>query len=64
VSKLGYGDRVAVGVSSVHGLDGCLPADHLHVSGAPGALGPDPRTGFDAVRFYRYWVGELGKRGF
>ncbi len=41
---------------------GCIPADHLDEIGAVG-VGPDPDTGFDAVRFYRNNVYELAALG-
>ena len=42
---------------------GCLPADHYDVIGQFDDFGPDPRTGFDAARFYAGLVNDLAERG-
>ncbi len=42
---------------------GCVPADHYDVIGQFGDLGPDPDTGFDAVRFYLNLCADLAARG-
>ncbi len=38
---------------------GCLPADHLEVAGDPDSPGINPRTGYDAVRFFELLAEEL-----
>lgn len=43
---------------------GCIPADHLDEVGQVRRVGPDRRTGFDHLRFYRTMVFELAAMGF
>ena len=43
---------------------GCVPTDHWGIIGSSRAPGPDPRTGFDIVRFYRNLVFDLAKQGY
>lgn len=43
---------------------GCIPADHLDEVGQTRHDGPDQRTGFDHVRFYRNVAYELAANGF
>lgn len=45
-------------------FQGCIPADHSDEVGQQTAGAPDPRTDFDAGRFYRQVAGDLGLRGF
>ena len=42
---------------------GCIPADHLDEVGYE-KEGPDPRTGFDHLAFYRDVAAGLRARGF
>lgn len=44
-------------------FEGCLPADHYDLVGEIGHTTRDPRTGFDAPRFYRFVAGQLAARG-
>jgi len=44
-------------------FQGCVPADHYDVIGQIGNTTRDPRTGFDAPRFYRSVAGDLAARG-
>jgi triacylglycerol lipase len=43
---------------------GCVPTDHWGIFGSERAPGPDRRTGFDLVRFYRNVAYDLSARGF
>lgn len=43
---------------------GCLPADHLDEVGQPHHDAPDPKTGFDHLRFYRNVARDLAELGF
>ena len=43
---------------------GCYPGDHLDAAGQIGDEGPDPRTGFDYLRFYRNLAFDLAAQGF
>jgi triacylglycerol lipase len=43
---------------------GCLPASHLSELGQVSLTRPDPRTGFDHLRFYRNIAFELSAKGF
>lgn len=43
---------------------GCIPADHSDEVGQQTAGVPDPRTDFDAGRFYRQVADDLAARGF
>ena len=57
------------GMVSVHSarwgeFRGCIPADHYDVIGQLEDGGADPRTGFDAPRFYGNVVAELARMGF
>lgn len=57
-------DGMIAVASAKHGLfRGCLPADHYDVIGQIGHVTRDPRTGFDAARFYRFVLGDLAARG-
>lgn len=64
-AKLLPNDGMATVESAKHGdFRGCIPADHLDEVGQIRDAGPDRRTGFDAVRFYRNVAFELADRGF
>lgn len=43
---------------------GCYPGDHLDAAGQIGDEGPDPRTGFDYLRFYRNLAFDLAAQGY
>lgn len=43
---------------------GCVPTDHWGIFGSARAPGPDKRTGFDLIRFYRNMAYDLASRGF
>jgi triacylglycerol lipase len=43
---------------------GCIPADHLDQVGQINDEGPDRRTGFDYLRFYRNIAFELAEMGY
>lgn len=43
---------------------GCYPGDHLDAAGQIGDEGPDPRTGFDYLRFYRNLAFDLAEQGY
>ena len=45
-------------------FQGCIPADHLDEVGQPGDVGPNRRTGFDHLRFYRNVAFGLARKGF
>ncbi|MCA9664753.1 MAG: hypothetical protein KC503_04165 [Myxococcales bacterium] len=42
---------------------GCVPADHYDMVGQIGSFGVDPRSGFDAARFYANLAADLAARG-
>lgn len=42
---------------------GCIPTDHFGAFGSGRAPGPDKRTGFDLVRFYRNVAFDLARQG-
>lgn len=56
----------AVPVSSAKwgNFRGCVPADHLDLLGLYQDKAPNPKTGFDYVRFYRAMAFELAEMGF
>ncbi len=43
---------------------GCVPADHLDLLGLYKDKPPNPKTGFDFIRFYRTMAYELAEMGF
>ncbi len=43
---------------------GCYPGDHLDAAGQINDEGPDPRTGFDYLRFYRNLAFDLAAQGY
>ncbi len=43
---------------------GCYPGDHLDAAGQINDGGPDPRTGFDHLRFYRNLAFDLAAQGY
>lgn len=58
-------DGVATVASAKWGrFRGCYPGDHLDAAGQIGDEGPDPRTGFDYLRFYRNLAYDLAEQGF
>lgn len=58
-------DGVSTVQSSKWGeFQGCIPADHLDQVGQIRDEGPDRRTGFDYLRFYRNLAFDLSARGF
>jgi triacylglycerol lipase len=63
-ASLGPGDGMVAVASARWGtFRGCLPADHYDVIGQFDDRGPDPRTGFEADRFYAAVIRELAERG-
>lgn len=64
-TELRPNDGVATVESSKWGrFRGCYPGDHLDAAGQIGDEGPDPRTGFDYLRFYRNLAFDLAAQGF
>ncbi|RYG85718.1 alpha/beta fold hydrolase, partial [bacterium] len=58
-------DGIVAVESQKHGeFRGCVPTDHWGIIGSTRAPGPDTRTGFDLVRFYRNLAFDLAKRGY
>ena len=55
---------VAVASARWQNFRGCVPADHYDVIGQMNDFGADPRTGFDAQRFYSMVLTDLAERGF
>ena len=64
-TELRPNDGVATVESSKWGrFRGCYPGDHLDAAGQIGDEGPDPRTGFDYLRFYRNLAFDLAAQGY
>ncbi len=62
--NLEIGDGVVAVDSARWGrFRGCLPADHFDLIGQVDDVGPDPDTGFDALRFWRATIDDLARRG-
>ncbi len=64
-TQLRPNDGVATVESSKWGrFRGCYPGDHLDAAGQINDGGPDPRTGFDYLRFYRNLAFDLAAQGY
>ena len=64
-TELRPNDGVATVESSKWGrFRGCYPGDHLDAAGQINDDGPDPRTGFDYLRFYRNLAFDLAAQGY
>lgn len=64
-TELRPNDGVATVESAIWGnFRGCIPADHLDQVGQIRDEGPDRRTGFDYLRFYRNIAFDLAALGF
>lgn len=64
-TELRPNDGVATVESAKWGrFRGCYPGDHLDAAGQINDDGPDPRTGFDYLRFYRNLAFDLAAQGY